>query len=254
MTHFKARIWILLVMQSWVPAQAASPLQRLTRVDVSRALAATPGRYSTLGIPPGASYVLRCSSGCVALLWCRLWCHDSPADACIFSDIVVMPEYDETSTADVIPCYTMRQKSYMNQAVIESSQEWISNHPGRLKENLMDKSYVTGDLNTCLLLEGVTFPWFLLDFGEPVTFQHVRIIAQTGSNVYTFCDVEVRVGISPVSTPGDFSSYKLLGKFAGPATENQDVDFKTAKPVTARFVSVQKMKQDWFQPCHVEVY
>lgn len=254
MTYFKTCILILLVMQSCSPAHATSALQRLTRVDVSRTLATTPGRYSTLNIPPGSSHILRCSSGCVALPWCRMWCHDTPGDSCIFSDIVVMPEYDETNTADIITCYTMRQKSYMNQATFESSQEWISNHPGRLKENLMDKLYITGDLNTCLLLEAVTFPWFLLDFGEPVTFQHVRIVAQTGANVYTFCNVEVRVGISPVLTLGDFSSYKILGKFAGPATANQDVDFKAPKPVTARFVSVQKMKQDWFQPCHVEVY
>lgn len=254
MTNLKVYILMLLLMQSWSPSHATSPLKRMTRVEVSRTLATAPERYAILNIPPGASHTLRCSSGCAASPECRLWCHDASANSCILSDVVVMPDYEETNTADAIPCYTLRHKSFVSQATIESSQEWISNHAGRLKENLMDKSFITGTLDYCLLLEAVTFPWFLLDFGEPVTFQHVRIIAQTGIYVDKFRNVEVRVGTSPVSTLGDFSSYRLFGKFTGPATQNQDIHFEVPAPVTAKFISVQKMELDWFQPCHVEVY
>lgn len=255
MAVLRACVLLLFATQPWSPSQATSGLRRHTRVELSRSLATASGTYSTLSIPPGASHTLRCSSGCAALPWCHVWCHDAVAKECLFSNIFVMPDYEETNATDAYPCYTARPRSLVSRATIESSREATMSYPLRVKENLLDGYYVTGNMNGCLFLKGGRFPWFLLDFGGLVSFQHVRIVVQTGKRAPEFNNVEVRTGTSPVSPLGDFSSYTFLAKFVGPATRNQVVAFDSPSPVAARFVSVQKTsEQGMFQPCHVEVY
>ncbi|XP_042857637.1 uncharacterized protein LOC122243945 [Penaeus japonicus] len=255
MAYLKTCALVLLVVRVWSPSQATSTLRRHTKVEVSRALAITSRTYRTISIPPGASQNLRCSTGCAAFEWCHLWCHDVVSSECIFTNIFVMPDYEETNKDDALVCYTLRRKSHVGRATIESTPEKTDEQPLRVKENLLDEYYVTKDKDQCALLITTAFPWFLLDFGEPVTFQHVVIVAQPGTNANLFENVEVRTGTSPVSTLGDFSSYAMFAKFAGPATANQVIEFEVTAPVMARFVSIQVMNGDTLlQVCHIEVF
>lgn len=67
--------------------------------------------------------------------------------------------------------------------------------------------------------------------------------------------MKVRVGMAAAKTPGDFSSYQLFGSFPGPAVTGQVVVLESPVPVTARFLSVQKMQDTTrLQICHIEVY
>lgn len=71
-----------------------------------------------------------------------------------------------------------------------------------------------------------------------------------------FSNLEVRYGMSDVDTAGNFSSFKLFGRYDGPVTEfGQEISLESPTAVTAKFISIQKM--DAFAKlhiCHIEVY
>lgn len=224
-------------------------------VLVSNATVAYSTRLEVLPLPSASFRTLRCSSACSRSGWCDLWCLDSSSALCLLSNMIVMANYVEKDVGDAIPCYTRHRKDLATGASILA----VPSPEAPVKENLVDGIYGLRTYIQCFYAATVDYPWFLLDFGSDVTFRTVRLFAQpygVASMLPRISNIEVRVGTSAVRTPGRFGSYRLFARFPGPVTEfGRVVVLEVARPVAARFLSVQKM-DTWekFQFCHVEVF
>lgn len=255
MTILKA----VLISQSVPLIRGDNPLVLFRSVKVSYSTVMTSLTLRTLPISPGTTPVFVCSHECNGLSWCDLWCHDDPGKQCIFSDSIVMPGYSENKMADEISCYTRRHKDLATGAAIEATPA-EPRTATRVKENMVDGFFNRWDLDQCYHSEMIEIKhWLLMDFGVQATFRLVKIMLQGGGdfNMITAANsLEVRTGAEAVNTPGDFSSYELLGRFPGPASAFAEVIvIEAPTPVRARFVSIQKLKQqEAIQICHVEVY
>lgn len=245
-----------LAVQLWPPSLAAQTAL-FRKVLVSETRLMTSRRLESALLPLGTLQTLQCSAKCGVQPWCDLWWLS--ADQCFMSNMIVMPGYAETNMADALACYTRRHKDYATGAVIQGT---VHNplDPLRVIENLVDGIYDVNTRDMCYLShEYSTNHWILLDFGAPRTFRTVKLITQSGGAAFALLNLvnlEARAGMSPVSQPGNFSSYALLGTFPGPATSfNQEIVIEAPAPMTARFLSVQKVSgTDFIQICHLEVY
>lgn len=247
-----------LAMLLWPPSLAAQNMF-FTRVLVSEAKITGSQLLEPVHIALGSSHTLRCSLICSLQPWCDLWCSDASADQCFLSNMIVMPDYEEGSIADALACYTQRRKDYATGATIQTATTYYDT-PLRVGGNLVDGIYDRFTLNTCYTnAVNVTNPWFVLDFGAPVTLRSVTLFSQPRGQAYLptyLANLEVRVGMSPVTTLGDFSSYAFFGIFIGPAsTFSQEIVIEAPSPMTARFLSVQKKSgTGHIQICHLEVH
>lgn len=224
-------------------------------VLVSNATVATSTRLEDLPLPDGPFQSLRCASACSRSVWCDLFCLDSSNALCLLSNMIVMANYAEKHADDALPCYTRRRKDLATGASIQA----VPSPELPVKENLVDGIYGLRTYVQCFYTDIIDNPWFLLDFGSSVTFRTVRLFAQPSgveAMLPRISNIQVRFGMSAVATPGNFGSYQLFAKFAGPATEfGQIVTLEAAAPVAARYLSVQKMDvQERFQFCHIEVF
>lgn len=248
---------MVMTVQFWSSLSVTgSSLTRYYSVMVSNATLVQSKTLKTLPIPPGASHTLRCSNGCSLLPWCNLWYRNPSTDLCFLSDIIVMPTYVENSMVDdALTCYTRRHRDFATGALIYG----LPDVDVKFKENLVDGIYFQKKVHECHMMQVVEGnPWFMLDLREPVTFRIVKLIVQPGGSSGVLLktkNLEVRIGTSIVDTLGNFEAFKVFGKFIGPATYNrQEIVLGGSKPVTARYISVQKTIQEKFQLCHVEVY
>lgn len=229
-----------------------------TRVLVSEAKIQGSQRLEPAFISLGSFHTLRCSQTCSLQSWCDLWCSDASADQCFLSNMIVMPDYEEDSTADALVCYTQRRKDYATGASVQAATTYYT-APLRVGGNLVDGIYDRFTLNACYAsATDVTNPWFVLDFGAPVTLQSIMMFSQPSGQTFMptyLANLEVRVGMSPVTTLGDFSSYAFFGIFVGPASAfSQEIVIEATSPMTARFLSVQKISgTGHIQICHLEV-
>lgn len=244
--------------QPWPPSLAAVTSNLFLRVRVSKARLIA-SRTTELGqLPSGLSSPVRCSAACTVDPQCQIWCHEASSKECLVSDIIVTSAYVETDVTDALTCYTRRHKDFAAGASIEGSPSSPS-YPLRVKENLVDGIFDQGHNGNCYRTESSLYrPFFVLDFGAAVEIRLVKLFAQTyghKSLPATITDMKVRVGMAAAKTPGDFSSYQLFGSFPGPAVTGQVVVLESPVPVTARFLSVQKMQDTTrLQICHIEVY
>lgn len=241
------------------PTRAATPLTLFRRVEVSYSAVLASRRLESLPLAPGTPPAPVCSRGCGALPWCDLWCEDASAARCVLSDLVVMPGYGESSTADALACYTRRHKDLATGAAIEATPS-EPKVPLRVKANLVDGFYDRWTMDQCYHSKtGEASHWLLLDFGKPATFRLVKIFVQAKGDfamVNAARNLEVRIGTEAVSAPGDFGSYAQFGFFVGPASAfGEEIVVERPTPVRARFVSVQKINDpETVQFCHIEVY
>lgn len=228
------------------------------KVKISKATLLTSRTLREVPPHTALSHFLQCASPCNADPLCELWCHEDLIN-CMFSDMFVMPNYVETNMDDALACYTKRHKDIATGASINGSRTNAS-FPKRKAVNLVDGIFDRQDLLQCYMTDhSLDQPWFLLDFGVEVSFRLVKLFSQPSGQIVFVNDIrefEVRVGKEAPGTPGDFRSYNWFGSFPGPATEfSQEVTIEVPAPVTARFLSVQKMMSSTkFQICHLEVY
>lgn len=233
-------------------------LAHFHRVAVSKAKL-TPTRSTEFCLdPPRSSQLIRCSSLCISQLWCDLWCQNTPTAHCFISDMIVMPDYNETDMNDALMCYTRRPKDLATGASIQASSIHAS-FPLRVEGNLVDGIYDRQTMDQCFLTSTLeTNHWFVLDLKQNVRFRIIKLTAQPkGSLVVVgyLGNLEVRVGQSAPDTPGNFESYAYFGSFTGPATNySQEIAIEVHAPVRARYISLQKMGVDRIQICHLEVY
>ncbi|XP_042211612.1 uncharacterized protein LOC121859007 [Homarus americanus] len=165
-----------------------------------------------------------------------------------------MPTYVETNKTDAITCYTRRPKDYAATANITAGKQHIR-APSKVKESLVDGIYGFNSEEGFKTTTKDKDKWFVLDMGKEVTFTHVLLIAQRTSTANRTADIEVRVGTSAVMPPEGFTAYSLFGWFPGPAYPNQEIVLTSPQPVSARFISVQKMSgKSPLHLNHVEVY
>ncbi|XP_042886986.1 uncharacterized protein LOC122262858 [Penaeus japonicus] len=255
-----ALISVIMTLMQFRSASQAVQSALFHKVLVSRATIMTSQRLESAVIPLNNFQTLRCSTICISLSWSDLWCSDASTGQCLFSNMIVMPGYvGGTSADDVLTCYTRRPRDMATNAVIQAT---ISNYntPSRVKENLVDGIYDRQTLDSCYTSEkSETNHWFVLDFGVPLTVRSVRLFSQPGGTAYMvtyLANLEARVGMSPVNTPGDFSSYAFFGIYLGPASSfSQEIVIEAQAPMTARFLSVQKVSgTDYTQICHLEIH
>ncbi|XP_063602809.1 uncharacterized protein LOC134778815 [Penaeus indicus] len=246
-----------LTMLLWPPSLAVQSAF-YTRVLVSEAKITGSQLLEPVLMTLGSSHTLRCSLICSLQSWCDLWCSDASTDQCLLSNMIVLPNYEEDSTTDALVCYTQRRKDYATGATIQTATVYYT-APLRVGGNLVDGIYDRFTLNACFTsANDVTNPWFVLDFGAPVSLRSVTLFSQPSGQTYMptyLANLEVRVGMSPVATLGDFSSYAFFGIFIGPASSfSQEIVIEATSPMTARFLSLQKISgTGHIQICHLEV-
>ena len=252
-------VLVVLAVVAGTPALAQNALTLFRAVKVSENAVNKSARIEWPQVSPGGLYNLRCSSLCDRMEWCQLWCRGTSTDHCILSDMFVMPTYKEPNMDDALTCYTTRPRDLATNAAITSTPQ---NTEKKTNKNLVDGIFVHTNINDCYLAKEDSLKlWFLLDFGTPVTFRQITMWTQPEGNmdnVKGLRDLEVRAGNTVVTAPDGFQAYRLLGRFLGPATlYGQQVVVEAKTPVTARFLSVQRVAMDTpstFQICHLEVY
>lgn len=245
-----------LAVQLWPPSLAAqSALFRKVLVSETRLM--TSRRLESALLPLGTLQTLQCSAKCGVQPWCDLWWLS--ADQCFMSNMIVMPGYAETNMADALACFTRRHKDYATGALIQGTVHSTSK-PTRVLENLVDGMYDRFSLDMCYINNNSQdYPWFVLDFGTPRTFHLVKLFSQPVGDskiLDNLTYLEARLGMSPVSQLGNFSSYAFFGMFLGPATSfDQEMLIEPSAPMSARYLSIQKVKgTETIQVCHLEVY
>lgn len=227
-------------------------------VSYTKLTGATKTQQESVLIPPGASPSLYCSSSCTRLSWCKLWCsHPSiaPTD-CFFSNIIVMPTYQENNMFDALTCYTKLNKDHATNAAIKAG-EYNPPSPDKPKENLVDGifSYSMGE--NFATPPAIDKKWFVLEFSQIITFSRVILFPQLNDRASLhFVNVEVRVGNMTVTPPSGFSDYDFFGAFPSAASAGQVVNLQSPEPVSAKFLSVQMLENNGrpFQVAHIEIY
>lgn len=259
------RLWVtlvailLLLLLPPLPMEARMlSLWRGVPVSYMKVINAGKTQLEDVPMPHGAGATLYCSKLCTRRSWCNLWCpHPSINQThCIVSDIIIMPTYIETSLSDVLPCNTRRHVDLATNAIITAGEE-TPPAVDKVKENLVDGFYSYQMSELYASPQPADKKWFVLDFSQTVTFTHVILYVQNNDRAHIqFVDVEVRVGNVTVTPPSGFSGYDLFGFFPGAAFYGQVVMMVSSKPVSARFVSVQMLRDNLrpFQVAHVEVY
>lgn len=238
------------------PSASTQTLSLFRRVQVSRVAVVGSVLLDALAVPPGEAPTFRCSCVCNLRAWCDLWCDDTGSGQCLFSNMVVLPAYQESDTSNALNCYTRRQREFAAGALIRATPD----SGGKPATNLVDGFYDGKTLGLCYhTVLSVDNPWILLDFRVPVTFRHVKFVLQPAGAISTVQharNMAARTGMEDVATAGDFTAYDFFGDFAGPATDyGQEVIIESPEAVTARFLSLQKMELGtYFQICHIEVY
>lgn len=252
-----AMLLLLLAMHSWSPALTDNPfvLSRQVRVSNSTLFESSPPEG--FSIPLGAPSFLWCSRKCGIWSGCRLWCVSADKSECLISMMIVMPTYQEEDVAQALLCYTRRPKDFAARAEILASPV-STTLSERTASNLVDGIYNL-KISQCFFPEGGDYLWLRLVFQTPVTFRFVKMLAQPSGKpelLLELSNLEVRYGMSDITTAGNFSSLKLFGRYDGPVTEfGQEISLESPTPVTAKTISVQKMEADGkFPICHIEVY
>lgn len=208
----------------------------------------------------GANPSLYCCSMCIRHDWCRLSCPHpiTVPTRCTISDLIIMPTFNETGKSDAIICYTTRPKDLAAYSKITGGKHNETHYPDYTYDTLVDGIYSHSYKEKYQTQKAMSEKWLMLDFEKPKTFQHVFLYAQKDPNAYRgFTQVQVRVGNSTVvNPPAGFAAFDLFGVFPGQAKPRQVVEMKYYKPVTARFVSVQKTLNDQYslQVSHIEVF
>lgn len=209
-------------------------------------------------LPPGVTAGLYCASTCLRLGWCKVWCsHPSTIPThCIVSNTIIMPEYNELNMDDAITCQTTYPQDKATNAIISAGSQapWF---PNKVKENLVDGIFSYNNDEYYSSATSMNENWILLDFTQAVTF--TRVVLYAPNNPYadkTFYDLEVRVGNTTVTPKAGLAAYDLFGEFHAKSTPGQVVELKKPTPVSARFLSVEKITDDpfEFEIAHIEVY
>ncbi|KAK3886901.1 hypothetical protein Pcinc_008969 [Petrolisthes cinctipes] len=216
---------------------------------------------TTVMVPEGVNKVLYCSRECGNLPWCVVWCsvplqHQlHQQDTCKLLSIRVLPGYQEVNSGDVTSCYTSLSRDLVTGAHIISGPSYF---PQRVPENLVDGFYGY-TIDECFRVNHIpNNTWLVVDFQVVVKFSTVILYAQ--SNKFApnmFSKVEVRTGMTRVAFPEDIQLYSLFGKFEGPASTAEVVEFASPgkEARLARYLSVQRVSDYLkFQVCHIEVY
>lgn len=241
---------------SWPTSASVKPLLRTHRVLVSNATVMASNRIKTFLESQGAFPHAKSSELCRQVSWCQLWCRGESDAQLYVSDMIVTPGYTEGNMDDALICYTFRNRDIATHVSISGVQD---TGDGRVVGNLVDGIHPQRNVLDCFFMRKMDYPWFLIDLGALRTFSVVKIVVQpSGSRgvLERMDKIEVRTGTVPVATPGDFASYRLFGRFGGVTVSfRQEIDIEVPRPVTARFISVQKMAiVERFQACHIEVY
>lgn len=242
----------LILVAATVSAFADTCLWR--RVAVSRSLLPSSLHLEHRALPVSlvVSAAMVCANACCGVRWCNLWCRDPALDACLLSDLIVMPGYVEAERHDATLCFTRRPKDYVTGATIEAGER-LREDPRRRKENIVDGIYGYR-LDMCFASEYFSNPWFVVDFGVAKPVRFVRILMQNNEFATKHYDYQVRLGSEP-RVSHDFYTYRLFGIFDGPAAPNQEIVFRSEAPVMARFVAVLRLSRlRSLQVCHLEVY
>lgn len=193
-----------------------------------------------------------CGMACVMQSWCSLWCTDGP-EQCHLSNLIVSASYVPKNPSNTLLCYTKMLHDIVFPKKATSSS---LKYPQRSPENLMDGFY-NYYLDDCGLVyyEEPDGGWFQFDLGSVFTVSEVALTAEARDPDLYFRDIEVRVGLSPASPPGVFSSFTLLGSFVGPGVVNERVVLRPQRPLMARYISLQRRSGvgSLFQVCHMEI-
>ncbi|KAK4287689.1 hypothetical protein Pmani_039245 [Petrolisthes manimaculis] len=256
---------VLLLLLSLTPSATPGRLSSWHRVFVSWNTVNNTLETSmetTLMVPEGVNKVLYCSRECGNVPWCVVWCsvplqhqQHQQDTTCKLLSIRVLPGYEEVDTGDVTPCYTSLSRDLVTGAHIIGGPSYF---PQRVPENLVDGFYGY-HMDECFRVEHIpNNTWLVVDFQVVVKFSTVIIYVQNNRFApIMFSNVEVRTGMTRVAFPEDLRLYSLFGKFEGPASVAEVVEFVSPEEEgrLARYLSVQRVSDDlWFQVCHIEVY
>ncbi|KAG7167636.1 hypothetical protein Hamer_G019032 [Homarus americanus] len=203
--------------------------------------------------PAGTNQAIKCSNTCRGLGWCNVWCKDQSTSSYIFSNMIVMPTYTETYLTDALTCYTLRPRDYATNAYITAGNNKVISAD---KEDLIDGIYGFTDNEVFSSKEDPEDSWIFFDFGQVVTFSHVTLVANPGSDVNTFKDVQVSVGkYPPTMSPEGFDDYEVFGWIPAPWWGSQEVEMESTSPKSARYISIRKVfNNDGLKVAHVQVY
>lgn len=215
-------------------------LTRLLRADLSETF--------TLPQKSFLPYYAICAPMCSEKAWCKVWCLDPASPACIFSNVTLLEGHVEAVLTDTVPCYTTRS-DLATGANITGSPDYSD--ISRTKANLVDGFY-SSYYSECFVGSLFLYPYVVVDFGSPKTFQRVTFIMDKRVNIQVQKNYEVRVGSTAVD-PSQLNTYQYFGFFMGPATFGQVVVIEAPQPVTARYVSIQALEYQWFVFCHLEI-
>ena len=193
-------------------------------------------------IPPMSVSSLKgshCAASCDQNALCTAFCFYM--EFCLlYSHLVVSPLFNPTYYGPTFLCYTRLEKDY----IVGSSVTYSSYNPtipSRTAANLAKGVYDTIDYRTCSGTDDNTIdPWILFDLGEKKTIREIRI-RTSPSDQHPADDVQVKVGRSPPSTAGDFSTFRFFGQLPNPTEEGKLYIFKHDVPMKGRYISIQKL-------------
>lgn len=197
------------------------------------------------------SRVLRrliCGVLCAQKSWCSLWCF-AELTQCQLTDLIVSPSYIPPNTTGALLCYTRIRKDIVVGATV------VSSYTGWRNPKVLANGYYTNDIYECSRLFPQSYgAWFQFDLHSVFTVSEVTLKADKDELGSTFfADFEVRVGMSSMSSSGNFSSFTLLGTYVGPGLPNETVVLRSAEPLTGRYVSIQRKTYEKLMICHLEI-
>lgn len=191
---------------------------------------------------------------CMQFTWCRLTCRESRGRYSFWEVIVDSEVHEGVQGLDYILCYTKYPYDSMitNAGVSVAAASPVSfDFPFKIPSNIIDGIY-TFSMTDCYSSRKKK-AWVVIDLGSAYNISRVYIAAQPNLNYIAFFKlIEIRAG--NILATGNFGSYTLLGYFTGtPLNERYVYDVSVDPPISARYISVQKMNNQVFQICHMGV-
>lgn len=194
--------------------------------------------------------------------WCKVACLDS-SGSYLFSNVEVSPFY--VNQSEGLDCYTKVNKDLICHVLkIEDSGTVPTGYPMRTPQQLLKRINLKHH-NQCLNLEsdGTQRMWIVIELDKKFEIETVVLSPQTykeGSEFrsepqYKFRNIEIKVGNAFEN--GNFSSYKLLGRYESENDRDETIAIKGNEPIKGKYVSVEKFygnDDELFLVCFLQIF
>ena len=107
---------------------------------------------------------------------------------------------------------------------------------------------------TCTALDEGNNPWMLFEFPEMTLVSEIVLKAQhyVADHHMPNENTHILLGTNLV-TPGDFSGFHLVGKFANP-TLDEFRSFRVSPSMNAKYLAIQQTDKRYLTLCFAEVF